>query len=147
MDDGRLMLTDEVWARIEADLAKVKSRAGAPPTLSDRDFFEAMLYMARNGGPWRDLPARFGTWDAVYQRFRRWQKAGRWLALLEGLPELESVSALFVDSTIIRAHPHAAGALREKGGPRRRPSAGAWAGSAPRSTPPSPTSGPRSSSR
>ena len=148
MDDVRLMLTDEVWAKIEAALAEVKSRAGSPPTLSDRDFFEAMLYIARVGCPWRDLPRRFGAWDAVYQRFRRRERAGRWLALFRRLPpDLTAIATLFVDSTIIRAHPHAAGARREKGGPPPKDSARASAGSALRSTPPSPTSGPHWPSR
>lgn len=146
MDDSRLMLSDEAWARIEAVLATLKSRAGAPPALSDRDFFEAMLYMARAGCPWRDLPDRFGDWNAVYKRFRRWEEAGWWAVLMPRLTDLGEVRVLFLDSTIIRAHPHAAGARREKGGPPPRPSAGASAGSAPRSMPPSPTSGRRSSS-
>ena len=128
MDDGRLMLTDETWAPIEAVLEQIKSRAGAPPTLSDRDFFEAMLYIARTGCPWRDLPRRFCAWDAVYQRFRRWEKTGRWAALLARLPDLSSVRVLFVDSTIVRAHAHSAGARREKGGPPPRPSAAVSAG-------------------
>jgi transposase len=141
MDDSRLMLTDEVWDRMAAALYKVKSRAGAPPALSDRDFVEAVLYPARAGCPWRDLPECFGKWDAVYQRFRRWEEAGYWLALFEGLPEdLEAIRTLFFDSTVIRAHPHAAGAAGEKGGKPPRPSAAAGAGSGPRSTRPPPTS-------
>lgn len=83
MDDSRLLLTDEVWERIFAALSQIKSRAGAPPKQSDRDFIEAVLHVARTGEPWRDLPERFGRWDAVYQRFRRWEKAGWWCALFE----------------------------------------------------------------
>ena len=121
MDDSRLMLTDEIWEAFESVLRQRKSRAGAPPELSDRDFVEAMLYIARTGCPWRDLPSRFGKWDAVYQRFRRWEDAGHWRALFEQLPtKLETVRILFVDSTVIRAHPHAAGAPGKKGGKRSR---------------------------
>jgi transposase len=66
----RLLLMDETWAEIAPILATIKSRAGSPPVLSDRMFIEAMLYLARTGTPWRDLPEAFGPWDAVYNRFR-----------------------------------------------------------------------------
>ena len=60
----RLLLTDEAWAELAPILATLKSRAGSPPALSDRMFIEAVLYLARTGTPWRDLPADFGHWDA-----------------------------------------------------------------------------------
>lgn len=118
MDGVRLMLDDETWATLSAVIGEVKSRAGAPPETSDREFVEAVLYRARTGIPWRDLPQCFGAWDAVYQRFRRWQKRGIWQALFERLPRSvpEAVKVLFLDSTIIRAHQHAAGASKKKGG-------------------------------
>jgi len=136
MDDTRMLLTDAAWERIAAALGEVKHPAGAPPALSDRDFVEAVLYLARTGLPWRDLPRRFGAWDAVYNRFRRWEAAGYWRALLARLPgsALEAVRVVFFDSTVIRAHPHAAGAPRKKGAPRRRGWAAAGAGSRPSCT-------------
>ena len=144
MDDARLLLTDAIWGRLAGALAGLKSRAGAPPAQSDRDFIEAVLYLARAGCPWRDLPERFGRWDAVYQRFRRWEQAGRWRKLFERLPEdLRAVRTLFLDSSVIRAHPHAAGAPKKRGARGPRPSAGAGAGSGPRSTRPPRTSGRR----
>jgi putative transposase len=144
MDDDRLMLTDEIWDRIVAIVATVKSAAGAPPELSDRDFVEAILYVARTGIPWRDLPRRFGDWNAVYQRFRRWEKMGVWSALFEQMPEdLAAVKELLFDSTIIRAHAHAAGAPAEKGGKRHKRSVAAAAVSAPSCTWLRPTSRPR----
>src|SRR5438105_6335954 len=110
MDDVRLLLTDDIWNQLEAIIMAVKSAAGAPPETSDRLFVEAVLYRARTGIPWRDLPAVFGAWDAVYQRFRRWEARGFWKSLCERLPEdgLAAVKALFIDSTTIRAHAHAA---------------------------------------
>jgi transposase len=144
MDDVRLLLSDAAWERIAAVLREVRSPAGAPPQLSDRLFLEAVLYLARTGLPWRDLPPRFGAWDAVYNRFRRWEKAGYWKALFDRLPgsALEAVAVVFFDSTVIRAHPHAAGAPRKKGVARRRGWAAAAAGTRPRST-----SRPRTSGR
>ena len=142
MDGTRLLLTDAIWDRLAAALSGLKSRAGAPPKQSDRDFIEAVLYLARTGEPWRDLPERFGKWDAVYQRFRRWEKAGRWRALFERLPaDLREVHTVFFDSSVIRAHPHAAGAPRKRGASSPRPSAVAGVGSGPRSTRSPPTSG------
>lgn len=127
MEGVRLILSDEVWGRMAKALYAVKHPAGSPPELSDRDFVEAVLYIARAGHPWRDLPACFGAWDAVYQRFRRWQKAGYWAALLAIAPGyLDGVERLLFDSTVVRAHQHAAGAPKKKGAPRPR----AWAAAA-----------------
>jgi putative transposase len=134
--DDRLLLSDAAWRRIRTTLAGLRSRRGAPPSLAERDFIEAVLYLARTGVPWRDLPAQFGKWQAVYQRFRRWLDRGVWAGLLAALPGagLDDVTVLYIDSTIVRAHPHAAGAARKKGAKMRRPSAAAGAGSRPRST-------------
>ena len=76
VDESRLLLSDAAWARIAATLSGARSRRGAPPAVSDRLFVEAVLHRARAGCPWRDLPAHFGAWDAVYQRFRRCGAAG-----------------------------------------------------------------------
>jgi transposase len=147
MDDSRLLLTDAIWDRLAKALVGLKSRAGAPPKQSDRNFIEAVLYLARTGEPWRDLPERFGKWDAVYQRFRRWEKAGRWRALFERLPaDLQEVHTIFFDSSVIRAHPHAAGAPQKRGAKRPRPSAAVEVASGPRSTRWPPTSRPPSPS-
>ena len=123
----RYMLTDERWAAMAplVDAAK-RHKGGQPPRLSDRLFFEALLYLARTGVPWRDLPAEFGAWDAVYNRFRRWVASGalrRLFELLTADPAFGEVRRVLVDSTTVRAHRHAAGAPRKKkrsGRPGRR---------------------------
>ena len=134
MDDVRLLLTDKSWEALEDIIDDVKSAAGAPPETTDRVFVEAILYRARVGCPWRDLPKCFGEWDAVYNRFRRWEEIGVWEALCERLPEdgLDAIKALFIDSTIVRAHQHAAGAAAKKGGKKRRVSVAVVADSAPK---------------
>ena len=118
----RLLLTDEAWAEIAPILATLKSRAGSPPALSDRLFIEAVLYLARTGTPWRDLPEDFGQWDAVYNRFRRWEARGIWRRLWERLQTEDCSLArhIFIDATIVRAHQHAAGALKKTVGPPPR---------------------------
>ena len=114
----RLLLTNKAWADIAPILATLKSRAGRPPVLSDRLFIEAVLYRARPGLPWRDLPEDFGRWDAVYNRFRRWEGRGIWRRLWEHLQtEACPITChIFIDATIVRAHQHAAGALKKPGG-------------------------------
>jgi transposase len=118
----RLLLTDEAWAEIAPILTAIKSRAGSPPVLSDRMFIEAVLYLARTGTPWRDLPEEFGHWDAVYNRFRRWERRGLWRQLWERLQTDTSPQTrhLFIDATIVRAHQHAAGALKKTEGTLHR---------------------------
>ena len=112
------MLTDELWAVLGPHVAAAKRyTCGSAPVLPDRQFFEAVLYWARTGIPWRDLPAEFGRWDAVYNRLRRWVYSGSLGALFERLtaaPELGEVRRVLIDSTIVRAHQHAAGARRKK---------------------------------
>ena len=66
----RLLISDALWSKIEPVLRELKHAAGSPPKLSDRMFIEAVLYQARTGIPWRDLPDEFGDWNAVYHRFR-----------------------------------------------------------------------------
>ncbi len=132
------MLTDDLWAAMAPLVRQAKRhRGGQPPGLPDRQFFEALLYLARTGVPWRDLPGEFGSWDAVYNRFRRWVASGALRRLFEAMtadPAFGEVRRVLIDSTIVRAHQHAAGARRRKkrsarrGRPRPRRSAAAAAG-------------------
>ena len=127
----RYLLTDEIWGVFGPLVERCASPLGPEPELPDRMSFEAILYRARTGCTWRDLPGEFGAWDAVYNRLRRWIHSGRLKELFELMaerPECEGPRRLLIDSTIVRAHQHAAGARRKKGAPRRRPSAARAAG-------------------
>jgi transposase len=112
MSQGRRLLTDAAWQELAVILDKVKHKAGSPPQQSDRMFVEAVLSVARTGMPWRDLPAEFGTWDAVYHRFRRGEKRNVWQQLWHQLQSeaCKVATQVFMESTIVRAHQHAAGA-------------------------------------
>ena len=118
----RRVLSDEMWARLEPLLPDRAPRRGGQWT-DHREVVEAIIWRFRTGSPWRDLPAGFPPWQTVWWRFDRWAKDGtfdRVLAELQGLAqaadELEWVVS--VDSTIARAHQHAAGARRRvRGGP------------------------------
>lgn len=110
----RRILSDEMWKQFEDALRAVKDPRGAPGK-SEREFLEAVLFLARTGTPWRDLPAEFGKWSAVYMRFRRWEEKKVWHGLWNVLQQGSTPMALqlFVDSTSIPVHPHAAGAQKK----------------------------------
>ena len=112
----RLLISDALWSKIEPVLREFKHAAGSPPKLSDRMFIEAVLYQARTGIAWRDLPDEFGDWNAVYHRFRRWEKRELWKRLWQRFQSIddERLKELFIDSTIVRAHQHAAGASKKR---------------------------------
>jgi putative transposase len=112
----RPQLDDQQWARIEAVLLASKPPVGRPPK-DDRNFIEAVLWWRRTGVPWRDLPDAFGPWKTVFNRFDRWSKSGRWKRLFEALQTDRDDEWHSIDSTINRAHQHAAGG---KGGLRRK---------------------------
>lgn len=109
----RFELTDEQWQRVEGLLP---GRGGCPGRSAEdnRLFLDAVLWIARTGAPWRDLPERFGPWNSVFQRFNRWAKNGVWQQVFAALQEADW-EWVMLDATIIRAHVHAAGA-RKKGG-------------------------------
>lgn len=111
----RRILSDEMWEQFEAALRSVKDPRGAPAGTPEREFLEAVLFLARTGTPWRDLPEEFGRWSAVYMRFRRWEERGVWEGLWKVLQQGSTPLALqlFVDSTSIPVHPHAAGAPKK----------------------------------
>jgi transposase len=122
-------ISDEHWDQIKDSLP---GQAGDPGVTAkdNRLFVNAVLWIAKTGVPWRDLPERFGRWDSVWKRFDRWSTKGVWKRVFEELqdPDLEW---MILDSTVVRAHQHAAG---KKGGKTTRPSAVPAADSAPRST-------------
>ena len=108
----RSCLNDGQWNKI-ADLLPGKAGDPGRSGADNRRFVEAVLWIARTGAPWRDLPASFGHWNSVFQRFRRWARKGvfeRMFKVLRGDPDFEYVIA---DGTISRVHQKATGA---KGG-------------------------------
>ena len=118
MDEQRLVVTDNIWARLEPHLPGKESDSGVTAR-DNRLFLEAVLWRVRTGLPWRDLPSEFGNWNSVFRRFRRWAKGGVFARLfkeIRGEPDFEYA---LIDGTIVQAHQKASGA---KGGLRLRPS-------------------------
>ena len=109
----RKMLSDSQWSRIEALLPGKASDSGATAQ-DNRCFIEAVLWIARTGSPWRDLPAGLGNWHTTYTRFNRWCISGRWLDIMKELGAGPDLEALMIDSTVVRAHQHAAGAQKKR---------------------------------
>jgi len=138
----RHALTDDQWRRLQAVLPKQK--AGPEATLGDRLFIEAVLYRAKTGMPWRDLPERFGPWKSVYNRFSNWAKKGHWATIFKELQlEVDDVGSI-VDGSVVRAHQDASGG---KGGSNAMLWAVLEEVFRPSSTPSSTRKGARSTSR
>lgn len=114
----RILLSNTSWSLLMTGLTQILSPRGNPGKLSIRMFLEAILHLIRTGEPWRDLPSCFGNWQAVYMRFRRWEKKGIWKELWKFLQEkrFKWFKKVLIDSTIVRAHKHAAGAPKNRGG-------------------------------
>lgn len=125
----RTQLSDRQWSKLSEILTELRGRGR--PAKDDRNFIEAVLWIHRTGAPWRDLPTEFGPWKTVYNRFDRWSKQGRWRKIFDLLKDDVDDEWHSIDSTINRAHQHAAGG---KGGPRLRRSAAPEAVAQPKST-------------
>ncbi len=107
----RFEMTDEPWVRIEHLLPGKPGDPGATAK-DNRVFVDAVLWIARTGAGWRP-PGRFGDWNNTFQRFNRWAKSGVWARVMEALGGDADLEHLLIDSAIIRAHQHSAGAEGE----------------------------------
>ena len=112
MTARRYALRDDQWERIKNLLPGREGTVGVTAK-DNRLFVEAVLYRYRAGIPWRDLPERFGDFRVVYTRFSRWSKTGVWKRVFQDLANEADNEYAMIDSTIVRAHQHSAGA---KGG-------------------------------
>lgn len=108
-------LGDDQWERIKG-FAPGGTKGKRGPRTNNRLFVDALLWMARSGGRWCDLPDRFGDYRSVKRRYYRWIGMGVLDEMLAVLSREADLEWLMIDSTIVRAHQHAAGARKEKGG-------------------------------
>jgi transposase len=128
-------LTDAQWERL-APLMPGGCKGKRGPRTNNRLFMDALLWMARSGARWRDLPERFGDFRTVKRRYYDWVERDVLESLFKALSGDGDFEWLCVDATVIRAHQHASGARRQKGGLMPRDWAVQRAASAPRSMPP-----------
>ena len=105
----RLVLNDAQGERVAP---RLPGKAGDPgrTAVDNRLFLEAVLWIARVGAPWRDLPDPFGNWNSAFKRFRRWAQKGVFEELFKLLPGDKDFEYAMIDGTIIRVHQHGAGA-------------------------------------
>jgi putative transposase len=138
----RHALTDAQWARLQPLLPR--RTQGRQSRLGDRLFVDAVIFRARTGIQWRDLPERFGKWKSVYNRFRNWAAKGVWARVFRELQIDVDETASIVDGTTVRAHQDASGG---KGGSNRMLWDALEEVFRPRSTPSSTRKAGRSTSR
>jgi transposase len=116
-------LSDEQWSVLEPLLPVVGL---GRPARNRRRLIDGVRWRVRTGVPWRDLPVEYGHWQTVYRLFRRWQREGVWAGILTALQIRADAAGLIawevnVDSTVCRAHQHAAGARRDPAGQKEPP--------------------------
>lgn len=106
-------MKDAEWAFFAPFLVRAGAGSGRPPS-NHRLVLDGIFWIARTGVPWRDLAEHFGKWGSVYRQFRRWTVAGVWDIILEALNDSGGGqdTVQMIDSTIVRAHQHAAGAKK-----------------------------------
>jgi len=109
----RYGLRDDQWERIKDSLPVQDGHVGVTAK-DNRLFVEAVIYRFRTGIPWRDLPERFGHWKAIHTRFSRWAEKGVWKDIFEMLAADADNEYAMIDSTIVRAHQHSAGAQKKR---------------------------------
>jgi transposase len=117
---ARFDLSDAEWEIVAPLLPGAGGKKNGRPRLDDRKVLNGIFFVLRTGTPWRDLPERYGPYTTVYNRFNRWAKRGVWLKVFEVLATRSPQSMHLIDSSIVRAHQHAAGG---KKGVRITPSA------------------------
>lgn len=113
----RFVLTDAQWAKMEPHCLGKASDPGRSGR-NNRLFLEAILWVARTGSPWRDLPGDFGNWNTVYSRYSDWIKAGVFQKIFEAVSNDPDMEYVMVDATVVKVHRHGQGA---KGGPGAKP--------------------------
>ncbi len=101
----RPVLSDDQWERIK-DLLPGKAGDCGVTAKDNRLFVEAVLWIARTGAPWRDLPEPFGHWHRVYVRYNRWSHKGVWTQIWEAVSDDPDLEYLMVDGSIVRVHQH-----------------------------------------
>jgi len=106
-------LSDEEWDRIRELLPQAHGRSSSA---GDRNFLNAVIWIAKTGAPWRDLPERFGPWKTIYNRFRNWARKDVWHDIFRAARVEEDDIGGIMDASVVRAHQDASGG---RGGPKK----------------------------
>jgi len=116
---SRYSLTDKQWAQI-AELVPGKKTDSGRTAANNRLFVDAVIYVAKTGTPWRDLPVGYGKWNSVWRRFNRWSRRNVWSDLAKAINEPDLME-LQLDSTSVKVHQVASGGRREADEKKRMP--------------------------
>ena len=133
MPTKRYEISDYQWSQIMGLFPVAKT--GRPPK-DNRMIFNAILWVARSGSAWRDLPERYGPWKTVYSRFCKWRDDGTLQRIFKALAADADYENLSIDSTLVKAHQHSAGAKKGPQATKTTSTSGeAGAGTRPKSMP------------
>ena len=108
----RYEATDEEWEQIKHHFEQSTGVKIGRPRNDDRQMLNGILWIARSGVSWRDLPERYGAWSSVYRRFKEWEESGLFQKILEELAEEADLQDMSIDSTSVKAHQASAGAKK-----------------------------------
>ena len=108
----RYELTDEEWEKIAQLIPEKATGTQGRPAKDNRMMMNGMMWLARSGSSWRDLPERYGPWKSVYSRFRKWRDLGVFVKVFKMLSLESEIEILSLDSTTVKAHSFAAGAKK-----------------------------------
>ena len=110
---SNMSLQDQQWMKIR-DFLKTEPHAYIGKNEEEcRRFVTAVLWISRSGAQWRLLPTEYGQWNTIYKRFARWCDQGVWERMLQHFADDPDMENGMIDSTIVRAHPCAAGAQKK----------------------------------
>ena len=126
----RLVLTNHQWEKMERHCLGKPADPGRTGS-DNRMFLEAVLWIARTGSPWRDLPTQFGKWNTVFKRYSDWIKAGVFTQIFNAVSDEPDLEYAMVDATIVKVHRHGHGA---KGGQKIKLSVNQKAAGRPKSS-------------
>jgi len=108
----RYEISDEEWERVKDLLPPERTGKPGRPSGDNRNSMNGILWLARSGAPWRDLPERYGSWSSLYDKFKRWSELGVFETIFEFLSIDADMQDLSIDSTSVKVHQHAAGAKK-----------------------------------
>ena len=109
-----IRLTDDQWKKIRDFIIQDPNAYLGQDEETCRNFVEAVTWVSRSGAQWRLLPEKYGKWNTIYKRFVRWCEHGVWQRMFEHFADDPDMENGMIDSTVVRAHPCAAGAQKKR---------------------------------
>ena len=109
----RYEISNREWERIKNKLPAERTGKRGRPAKNNRIMLNRMLWIARTGAQWREMPECYGPWQSVYARFRKWQKDGVWEEIFHTLSSDADMENLSIDSTMAKAHQSTNGGFKK----------------------------------